>query len=207
MSARSGRIIPFAILLLAAAPVLADHKPGPPPPPGMVQQLRAGGLVLYLRHAMTERKAEAEPIDLDACSAQRNLNDEGRDAARRIGREMKRLGIRVGEVRASPFCRTRETAYLAFGAVLSDPALLSGGNPKDKAELARLPDLAKLLSTPPPGAGTNTVLVGHSGLLDSLTRVHLDEAEMAVFKPLGRGKYAFIARIRAEHWAGLVAPR
>lgn len=206
MSMRSGSAFLFAILLLASAPTQADHKPGPPPPPGLIRQLAAGGFVLYLRHAMTERRPDAEPLDLDACPAQRNLNDEGRDAARMIGREMKRLGIRAGAVRASPFCRTHETAYLAFGAALSDPALLSGGNPKDPAELARLPGLAALLSTPP-GAGVNTVLVGHSGLLDSLSKIHLDEAEMAVFKPLGQSKYAFVARIRAEQWGGLAIPR
>ncbi len=191
---------------MVAAPALADHKPGPPPPPALIQQMRAGGLVLYLRHAMTERKPDVEPVDLDACPAQRNLSDEGRAAARMIGREMKRLGIYVGDVRASPFCRTRETAYLAFGAAVSDPGLFSGGNPKDPAEQARLPGLARLLSTAPAG-GANTALVGHSGLLDSLAKVHLDEAEMAVFRPLGRGRYKFIARIRVEHWPDVVAPR
>lgn len=208
MKTRDGLSFLFAasFLALAAAAARAEHPPGSPPSPALIGQLRAGGLVLYLRHAMTERKPDAEPPDLDACPTQRNLSDAGREAARTIGREMKRLGIYVGEVRASPFCRTRETAYLAFGAAASDPGLLSGGNPKDPAEQARLPGLARLLSKLP-GAGANTVLVGHSGLLDNLAKLHLDEAEMAVFRPLGRGRYVFIARIRAEHWQAAAAPR
>ncbi len=208
MKTRDALSLLFAasFLALAAAAAQAEHPPGPPPPPALMQQMRAGGLVLYLRHAMTERKPDAEPLDLDACPTQRNLSDEGREASRAIGRELRRLGIPVGAVRASPFCRTRETAYLAFGAARTEPALLSRGNPKDPEELRRRSGLAMLLSTPP-GAGTNAVLVGHSGLLDLLAKVHVDEAEMAVFQPLGGGRYKFLARIRADQWKGLSPPR
>jgi phosphohistidine phosphatase SixA len=41
---------------------------------------------------------------------QRNLTDKGRAEAREIGAHVKRLGIPVDEVLASPFCRTVETA-------------------------------------------------------------------------------------------------
>ena len=194
-------VLLFAVAL-AAAPSLAEHPPGKPLAAALIERMRAGGLVLYLRHTATERGADAEPLDLLACPKQRNLSAEGREAERRIGAAIGRLGIPIAEIRTSPFCRTRETAYLAFGAAEIDAGLLSGGNPKDPAEQARLPALARLLSAKPP-AGTNAVLVGHSGLLDALAKIHLDEGEMAVFEPRGRGGYDFLARIRPEHWAGL----
>ena len=49
------------------------------------------------------------------CASQRNLTDKGRGEARAIGEHVKRLGIPIGTVLASPFCRTMETARLAFG--------------------------------------------------------------------------------------------
>jgi hypothetical protein len=52
----------------------------------------------------------------------------------------------------------------------------------------------------------DAVLVGHSGLLDLLAKAHVDEAEMAAFRPLGAGRCAFLGRIRAGHWQGLSAP-
>jgi len=189
---------------IAAAPARAEHPQGPPPPPALIEEMRAGGLVLYLRHAMTEKKPDADAVDFQDCATQRNLSPEGREAARAIGGHLARLGIRAGAVLASPFCRTRDTATLAFGSARTEPRLLSRGNPKDPEELARLPGLAALLSAPPRPAG-NAVLVGHSGLLDLLAKVHIDEAEMAVFRPLGAGRYEFLGRIRAEHWQDLSA--
>ena len=49
------------------------------------------------------------------CATQRNLTDKGRAEARALGEHVKRLKIPIGEVLASPFCRTMETARLAFG--------------------------------------------------------------------------------------------
>ena len=197
-------VLPLALLAPLAA--LADHKPGPPPAPELIRQMRDGGLVLYLRHAMTEKKPDADTVNFDDCATQRNLSEEGRRAAHMIGAEMARLEIDVGAVMASPFCRTRDTATLAFGTARIEPRLLSRGDPGNPEELARLPGLAGLLSTPPEGPG-NAVLVGHSGLLDRLTKVHVDEAEMAAFRPLGGGKYEFLGRIRPEHWQAIAIPR
>jgi phosphohistidine phosphatase SixA len=206
MKARNGIGLLFAAALsAAAAPAPAEHPPEPPPPPALIQQMRAGGLVLYLRHAMTERRPDADAVDFADCATQRNLSEEGRRVARLVGAQLARLGIRAAAVLASPFCRTRDTATLAFGAARIEPGLLSRGNPKDPEELARLPGLKALLSAPPEGRG-NAVLVGHSGLLDLLAKVHVDEAEMAVFRPLGAGGYAFLGRIRAEHWQDLSTP-
>ena len=199
-------IIFSALALLPTAPAFADHKPEPPPAPELIRQMRDGGLVLYLRHAMTEKKPDADTVNFDDCATQRNLSEEGRHVAHTIGEEMARLEIYVGAVMASPFCRTRDTATLAFGTARIEPRLISRGNPGNPEEQGRLPGLAALLSSAPEGPG-NAVLVGHSGLLDLLTKVHVDEAEMAVFKPLGADKYEFLGRIRPEHWKATALTR
>lgn len=56
------------------------------------------------------------------CSTQRNLSEEGRRHARRIGEEFRKRQIPVGRVLSSPWCRCQETARLAFGtAEISGP--------------------------------------------------------------------------------------
>ena len=71
--------------------------------------------MLVIRHTATDySKLDEEPVDLADCRTQRNLSAQGRAEARAIGQGVRRLKARVGKVLASPFCRTRDTARLAF---------------------------------------------------------------------------------------------
>ena len=54
---------------------------------------------------------------LGDCATQRNLDAQGRAQSVAIGASFRDLGIPVSRVLASPFCRTLETAALAFGHV------------------------------------------------------------------------------------------
>lgn len=72
-------------------------------------------MVLY-RHALAPGGGDPPGLTLGDCSTQRNLSDEGRAQARRLGERLREhLGAhRVTAVWASPWCRTLETARLAF---------------------------------------------------------------------------------------------
>src|SRR5687768_993112 len=103
------RMAAFLFLLLAS-PSWAELDAG------LLEKLRAGGYVLYLRHTSTDfGQNDSRMKGYEDCENQRNLTDNGRDEARAIASHMKRLKIPVGAVLASPFCRTMETARLAFG--------------------------------------------------------------------------------------------
>jgi phosphohistidine phosphatase SixA len=78
--------------------------------------LRAGGVVLAMRHALAPGTFDPPGFRLGDCSTQRNLNDTGRAQARRIGQWFAAQGLQPGAVRSSPWCRCTETAELAFGA-------------------------------------------------------------------------------------------
>ena len=68
-----------------------------------------------MRHAGTEHVApDPQAFDLRDCSTQRGLSEEGRAEARLIGKSFVRLGIPVGQVLSSPYCRCLETGRLAF---------------------------------------------------------------------------------------------
>src|SRR4051794_3837132 len=60
---------------------------------GLLEALRRGGYVMYMRHTTTDRsKDDHLPIrDFADCKAQRNLSERGRAEARAIGEEVREL--------------------------------------------------------------------------------------------------------------------
>ena len=183
------RLLPFFLLLLIAGPASAE------PSPELLRQLREGGLVLYLRHTSTDfSQNDSRMKSYEDCANQRNLTDRGREEARAIGEHIRRLKIPVGEVFASPFCRTMETARLAFGKATATNEVRGG-----PVEASRYEGLRKLLSTPVHG-GTNRVISSHGNPFYALAGPpYLAEGEFAVVKPEGE-RFSVIARIRLSDW-------
>jgi phosphohistidine phosphatase SixA len=182
----------------AATDPRAGDAPTAGPSAVPVDRLRAGGYVITFRHAATDSGVDTTD-DLSDCSRQRNLDAEGRRQSREIGRAFERLDIAVGRVMASPFCRTRDTARLAFGRVQPTRRLLSVeffASPR----AGRREGLRRLLKTGPQD-GTNTVLVTHgSAILDALGE-EPEEGGAVIVEP-GRGKrgYAVVATVPVDHW-------
>src|SRR5713101_6458529 len=78
---------------------------------------RTPGSVVVLRHSYAPGGFDPPDARLDDCSTQRNLDDNGRAQARRIGEAFRANSIAVGTVLASPRCRCLDTARLVFGKV------------------------------------------------------------------------------------------
>lgn len=172
----------------------------------LVERLRHGGFVLAFRHAATDLTSTdmtGDPLD---CARQRNLNRKGRRESREIGRSFRELGIPVGRVLASPFCRTRDTARLAFGRVQPSRALLSAEFLAGEAAAARQRNKFRELLAQRPSGETNTVLVSHNFAIDDATGVSLAEGEAVILVP-GRGPRGFdvAGRIEAGEWPRLAA--
>jgi phosphohistidine phosphatase SixA len=176
--------------------------PSPSAAAGLVERLRQGGFILYARHAATESTQDDPSVDLSDPGTQRRLSDEGREQARLIGREIRRLGIPIGDVLASPYDRTRETAALAFGAdrVRDSRTLINEIYPgTDDEELAR--GLRELLRTSP-GSGANTVLVSHGFNLAEATGVTAGEGDVVIFDPRAPDPLAPVAIVAPGEWRG-----
>jgi broad specificity phosphatase PhoE len=178
-----------------------DEAPAARAPDVPVDGLREGGYIVVFRHAATDTGMDTTD-DLRDCSRQRNLNAEGRRQSREIGRAFERLGIPVGRVLASPFCRTRDTARIAFGRARPSRALLSVeffASPRE----GRRKGLRRLLEAEPP-AGTNTVLVSHGSAIFEATERDPEEGEAVIVEP-GRGKRGFAveAAVTAGEWRRL----
>ena len=72
------------------------------------------GAVLLVRHANAPGVGDPADFKLGDCRTQRNLDQTGREQAKRLGDQFVTRQIAVGAVLASQWCRTRETAELAF---------------------------------------------------------------------------------------------
>jgi len=174
--------------------------------PALARALQHGGLVLVIRHAATDfSKPDQDPVDLSDCRTQRNLSAQGRADARTIGRGARRLHLRVGTVLTSPFCRTRETARLAFGRATVSRALLNTVNAIHNASWRKqIRDARRLLGTKPP-PGRLTVLVTHGSVVTDATGQILEEGETLVFRPRGLSRFALVGRILPREWRTLRA--
>ena len=169
----------------------------------LVDALRRGGYVIYFRHAATDQtQTDSDTQNLENCQTQRNLNDRGRADAQAIGEAFKALSIPIGRILSSGYCRTRETAQLAFGRDEVTPDLT--GFPSALRE-QRIAALSEMLSTAPE-AGTNTVLVAHGFNISNTAGISIAEGEAAIFAPLGADGFVLVARVLPEEWATLAAP-
>lgn len=168
--------------------------------------LRKGGYVFYMRHAVTRLDQEdRQPVALDDCSTQRNLSDEGKRQARAIGAAFQKMHIPVGKVVASPFCRTLETARLAFGKAATDDDLYFAIGLSKPERDAKGAALRRLLAQPP-GAGSNVVMVAHTANLEEAVGYWpKPEGTIILFQPDGRGGFRAIGRIPPESWPGVPA--
>ena len=137
------------------APVVVDASP-------LLVRLRAGGLVLFFRHADTAGEPCDRSFRLGDRAGQRNISPRGREQSRRIGARFTELGIPVQfPVLAGPVYRARDTAEEAWGAarVTVTESLLADDYAGARLDWV-LAEHRRLFDAPVP-AGVNRVLVGH----------------------------------------------
>ena len=194
----------FAFVLLVAALAVSS---GAAADPSLGEQLQRGGVILVIRHAATDHsKPDQNPVDLNDCGTQRNLSAQGRSEARLIGQGVRRLKLRIGAVLSSRFCRTRETARIAFGRATISPALLNTITAEHDATWRRQIRAARALFGTKPPAGRVSVLVTHGVVVGDVTGDTLEEGETLVYRPLGNSKFRLVGRIMPRAWAALRGP-
>lgn len=141
--------------------------------------LRQGGQVVLLANANAPGSGDPANFDIENCRTQRNLSDRGRQQARRIGALFAARAEPVEKVYTSRYCRTMETARLAFGERLVEPleALDSPvREPENQEEhAAAVVELASNYSD-----SGNLVLVTHPENVFALTGVRPREGEAII---------------------------
>ncbi len=149
-------LLPLAAAAQAAAPADASAL------------LAADGHVLLIRHANAPGVGDPPQLKLGDCSTQRNLDEAGRAQARALGDALRAKGLRAGAVWTSPWCRTRDTAALAFPATPARVVPAAGSTfeqPERRAEQAEALR-RQLLAWRGPGV---LVVVTHQVVITALT--------------------------------------
>ncbi len=175
----------------------------------LVQALRRGGYNLYMRHAQSTVGQDGNllqtPYWWDNCTVQRNMSDLGREQARKVGAALIELKIPVDQIVTAQFCRTRETGHLlGLGPIEVTEEINHqiGQRPGYDVNAARFKRLAE--STP---KGANRLLVSHthgSPRIEERIMGGIQEAEIVVYEPDGRGGSAPVARIPPTDWEPLI---
>ncbi len=211
------RIIPFgriwsvvlslvilSIFTLMTLTSVNAQQAGTDTPEQLVEKMKQGGYILYIRHAATDHsQADKDLTDLSKCELQRNLSAQGKEETKIMAMALAKLEIKVEKVITSPYCRCVDTAKIAFDRydIVEDMRATFYTN---EAETTHLGDYLKSELTKKPKAGFNTVLVGHTANLRDVTQVWpKPEGVVHVFKPLGEGGYEHLGRITPVEWAPL----
>ena len=80
----------------------------------LINQLEDGGKLIFIRHAYAPGSGDPNNFNLNDCSTQRNLSEEGRKQAEYIGEFFSDNEINIDKVLSSEWCRCKETAQIAF---------------------------------------------------------------------------------------------
>ncbi|HET8747733.1 MAG TPA: histidine phosphatase family protein [Ramlibacter sp.] len=156
--------------------------------------LRAGGQVVLLRHDRTEPGVgDPAGMKLDDCASQRNLSEEGRAHAQRLGEVLRSRGIPVAGLQASPWCRCLETARLVFGRSGEVQPALGNLFGRYEHEGPQVTALKKIVERVPERG--NLFLVTHGSTIHALTGVAPAMGEMVVVTPQPTGGFRVAGRL------------
>lgn len=174
--------------LVAAAPAWASE-------PDALALLRQGGVVAAFRHALAPGTFDPPGFRIEDCRTQRNLSEEGREQARRIGRWFQAQGLQPARVRASPWCRCLDTARLAFNQAEAWPALGSPRGAVETTNAAHLRELRQALAAATQQRGRFEVWVTHMFVLSELAGTSTDSGEGLLLRTDAAGVVRVLARL------------
>lgn len=205
----------LVVLIAAAAPgARAEQPEARLDDRALVEALRAGGYNIYFRHAQTDwssRDQVERAGDWLSCdpARMRQLSDAGRAVARRMGEAIRALGVPVGKVLSSEYCRAAETAKLMdLGAVTKTRAVMNTRAAALVGGMEAVIRRARRVLSEPPHPGANTVIVGHGNLMRAATGAYAQEGGAGVYAPPATGAAdgegpALVARLSPEDWIRL----
>jgi phosphohistidine phosphatase SixA len=169
--------------------------------------LRKGGFIFYARHGEATVGRDLPYLNFQTCLTQRNLSEKGRRQAICYGEILRYLQIPINyPVSASPFCRTVETAQLAFGRgnvevnplwveVYRLSGILSSGD-----RIRILNNLQSVLETIPE-EGRNQIIVAHS-FPEGIGLGPIPNMGTVILRPKGQGNgYEVVSELSLVVWS------
>jgi len=179
-------LLPAALLTFIAPEAIADDA--------LWRRIASEENIVVLTRHM--RSAGVNPLAWDetgACRGEHVLTAEGRADARMLGRLFRERSIRPVVI-SSPMCRCLETAKIAFGGAIVDPALRETAS-ADRAREQEFERVATGLLAKHRG-GAPIVFVSHRPNIDRLAMELVDDGDLVVGKVDATGRVDVIGRMK-----------
>jgi phosphohistidine phosphatase SixA len=181
---------------------------------GLVSSLKNGGYVIVFRHGATDdSQKDIFPFKFDDMSAQRQLNEKGRNTARDIGAALTKLGVPIGDVYTSRLNRAVETGKLIGNREVSPTDALTDSSSGSASGMAN-PDgknakagreVRELIEAPPKPGVNNLAITHKTNIADAFGKEYADirEGEALIYKVSASGPAVFVMRVQAGQWISL----
>ena len=173
----------LTMLLIFAFSLLADSQ-AHALEPELWQKLQAGEAVALIRHAIAPGNGDPAHFVVNDCSTQRNLSEEGKLQAQRIGELFESKGISTAHVFSSQWCRCIDTATGLDLGVPDTLALLNSFYQDRSTEEEQTSQLKKWIKERLMSGNKQTrvpaILVSHQVNITSLTGVYPASGEIVV---------------------------
>ena len=145
----------------------------------MINEINEGEKLIFIRHAYAPGNGDPTNFNLNDCSTQRNLSDEGRKQAKLIGEFFIKNEVEIGNILSSEWCRCKETAKIAFKNFSTNNFLNSFysskfAKNKDK-QIKALDDFVKNFKK-----NENLILVTHYVLISEVLNYNASSGEIVV---------------------------
>jgi phosphohistidine phosphatase SixA len=196
-----------AAVLAATASAYAEPLAGAP----LIAALREGGYVLVMRHASSPTvPPDKATADRENTALERQLDENGRNTARAMGKALRALHIPIHEVLSSPTYRALQTVRLAaLPEPRTIPELGDGGQSMAPLQASPAAWLRNIVSQSPP-PGTDRLIVTHAPNITGAFGANVADVadgETLVFRPMGNGEAVLAGRIKIQDWPALAKPR
>ena len=144
------------------------------------QPAQEGNKIILIRHALAPGGGDPAGFKINDCKTQRNLNREGINQSKKIGKLFQRNKVPIDQVLSSQWCRCKDTAKFAFGEYNEFTALNSTFQaPNNKNESKQLKELYSFVKKWN-GKGKNLILVTHFSIITAVTNAVPGSGEIVI---------------------------
>ena len=145
----------------------------------ILESLKEGGKIIFIRHAYVPGGGDPQNFNINDCSTQRNLSDEGINQSKLIGEFFKTNKIKIDKVLSSEWCRCKDTAKFAFNDFETFDALNSFFSAKfAKNEKKQIKDLKNYIKNWK--SNKNLILVTHYVVISSILNIAVGSGEIVI---------------------------
>ena len=141
--------------------------------------LKEGEKLIFIRHAVAPGGGDPVDFDILRCETQRNLNKEGIEQSKNMGKFFKENNIEIDKVLSSEWCRCKQTAQYAFNKYETKSFLNSFFSEKFASNKNKqINDLKKYINEW--SGDNNLVLVTHYVLIQEVLNITSSSGELIV---------------------------